>query len=539
MPSFEFRSTLEKVLEKDDYEGAQQLLIHRMATDVELFAILFFPHYCEMEFNQFHLDMFKAFKFRERKIRRGRAAPRGSAKSTIATLIRPLHDACYGSETFILFVSSTDILANAKLKDIRAEVLTNTDLQDWFGVRFPTKKVAESEFTIITDIGETHVAARGKGSQVRGIRWKQHRPSKLIFDDFESSDEIANETLRKKTEAVYHEEFGKTGNQFTNIEFVGTVLHKDALLPNLLKNAAYDGALYKAVISWSKNEELWESWRKIYRNIDNPNRLVDSLAFYHQNKVAMLDGTKVLWPEKESYYDHMLDMEEIGRRAFFKEKQNDPLGTDDPVFEKIHWYVEEPGGLRLESNGALIAWERLKYSCAGALDPSTGQNKPKQGKKGDWSVQLTGFQDPMGRLLVHHDITSRMSPTKQIESIFDSNEKYNYNKFAVETNLFRNLLLPNIVLERKRREKESGKIIKIPFYDVIQTENKHERIFRLEPKVNHGMIVLNRALSQDFKRMLEDFPNNDHDDGPDALEILWNTVNGVYKSSGLAIDNMG
>ncbi len=530
---------MQNVLDKGDDDEAEVLLYHRMATDMELYSVLFFPHYCEIEFNPFHLDLFSRFKFRERKVRRASGAPRGSAKSTHATLIRPIHDACYGSEKFILFVSSTDILANAKLKDIRAEVQTNTDLQAWYGVRFPTKKVAESEFTIITDLGETHYASRGKGAQVRGIRWKQHRPSKIIFDDFESSEEIANESLRRKTEAVYHEEFGKTGNQFTNIEFVGTVLHKDALLPALLKNPQYDSALYRAIISWSVNENLWEDWRKVIRNIDNANRLTDALAFFEKNKAKMLEGTKVLWPEKESYYDHMLDMEEIGRRAFFKEKQNDPLGTDDPVFERIHWYREEEKGLRLESNNELIPWERLKHSACGALDPSTGQNKPKQGKKGDWSVHLTGFNDPKGRLLVHHDLTTRNSPTKQIQAIFDLHQKWNYSRFAVETNLYRNLLMPNIIAERNRIEKETKKLIKIPFYDVVQTENKHERIFRLEPKVNHGWIVLNRALSQDFIRMLEDFPNNDHDDGPDALEILWNTVNGVYKASGLSMDNMG
>lgn len=510
-----------------------------MATDMELYSVLFFPHYCEMEFNQFHLDMFKAFKFRERKIRRARAAPRGSAKSTIATLIRPLHDACYGSETFILFVSSTGPLANKKLKDIRAEVISNPDLKDWFGVKFPTKKVAESNFTVESFLGETHFAASGKGSQVRGIRWKQYRPSKIIFDDFESSDEIANESLRRKTEATYHEEFGKTGNQFTNFEFVGTVLHKDALLPGLLKNPQYDSAIYRAIISWSENESLWEDWRKVIRNIDNANRLTDALAFFEKNKAAMLKGTKVLWPEKESYYDHMLDMEEIGRRAFFKEKQNDPLGTDDPVFEKIHWYREESEGLRIESTGELILWDRIKHTCVGALDPATGQSKAKKGGKLDYAVQLTGFKCPKGRMLVHDDITKRLSPTKQIENIFNGHDKYEYSRFSVETNLFRNLLLPNIIAERKRREKAKNQIIKIPFYDVVQTENKHERIFRLEPKVNHGWMVFNRNLSQEFIRMLEDFPHHDHDDGPDALEILWNTVNGVYKASALSMDNMG
>lgn len=509
-----------------------------MASDVELFATYYFSHYCEMEFNQFHLDYFDDFTFGERKVRRLRIAPRGSAKSTLATLIKPIHDVCYGLEKFILFVSSTEPLANAKLKDIRAEVLSNTDLQTDFGISFATKKVAESEFTIGSDYGVCHYRAAGKGSQVRGIRHKQFRPTKLIFDDFESSDEVNNDALRKKTEDIFHQEFGKTGNQFTNIEFVGTVLHKEALTVTLSRNASYDSKIYRAVISWATNETLWNEWREIHRDIGNDDRLADAKAFFEANKQAMLKGTKVLWPEKYSYYDLMLEMEEIGRRSFMKEMQNDPVGSDEPVFENILWYRETNQGLVIEKTGEIIKLDQISKTACGAIDPSTGAVKAKKGKLGDWTVILTGLQDRKGRVLVHHDMTKRISPTKQIQEIFNLHGRFNYQKFAVETNLYRNLLLPNIIEERKRREAESKKLIQLAFYDVLQTENKHQRIHRLEPKVNHGWILFNRNLSQDFMRMMEDYPHHDNDDGPDCLEMLWNTFHNVYKASSVSVDIM-
>lgn len=509
-----------------------------MATDNELFATYYFPHYCEMAFNAFHLDYFDRVVFGERKVRRVGIAPRGSAKSTLATLIKPIHDVCYGLENFILFVSATEPLANAKLKDIRAEVLSNTALQADFGISFATKKVAESEFTVISDYGVCHYRAAGKGSQVRGIRYKQHRPSKLVFDDFEVSDEVNNDALRKKTEDVFHQEFGKTGNQFTNIEFVGTVLHKDALTITLSKNPRYDTRIYRAVISWAENQDLWNQWRKIYHNIGNDNRLAEARAFYEAHEAEMLRGTKVLWPEKYSYYDLMAEQEEIGRRSFMKEMQNDPVGSDEPVFENILWYQETNEGLLIEHTGELIKYESIRHTACGAIDPSTGAVKAKKGKLGDFSVLLTGLQEPKGRVLVHHDITKRISPTKQIQEIFNCHERFNYQKFAVETNLYRDLLLPNIIEERKRREAEQKKIIKIAFYDVLQTENKHQRIHRLEPKVNHGWILFNRNLSQDFMRMMEDYPHHDNDDGPDCLEMLWNTFHNVYKASAVSINIM-
>ena len=533
----EFEAILNEEI-KNNLEVASELLIHRMATDVELFAILFFPHYCNMEFNQFHLDLFKSFQFGERKVRRARAAPRGSAKSTIATLIKPIHDLCYGLENFILFVSSTKPLANKKLSDIRAEVTSNTDLHDWFGVHFKSKVVGASAFTAYTNNHECHFAASGKGMQVRGIRYKQWRPSKLVFDDFEKSDEAASDYLRKKTKDVFHEEFGKTGNQFTNIEFVGTVLHKDALLPELLNNPAYDSKLYKAVISWSERQDLWNEWRAIFHNLDNQNRLADAFDYYKVREEEMIRGTQVLWPEKESYYDHMLDLEEIGKRAFYKEKQNSPIGSDEQIFEKIHWYKQEGDLLRILDTGKTITMNYIKDTCAGAVDPSNGDTKAKNGKLGDYSSMLVGYQDTQGRVLVHADFTKRVGPTKLINTIFDYHESYNFQKFTVETNLFRDLMRENLIAEKKRRESKSGKQIQLPFYEVNQTTKKAERILRLEPKVNLGYILFNVNLSKNFKDQLEDYPFHENDDAPDCLEILWNTFKGLYKPMPISLDNM-
>ena len=476
--------------------------------------------------------MFGAFKYGERDIRRVRAAPRGSAKSTLAALIKPIHDVCYGLEKFILVLSSTTPLANKKLKDIRSEIMSNNFLRIVFGVRFPIKKVGTSEFTALSNCGRTHFMALGRGSEVRGVRDGESRPTKVIADDVEHSDDVYNEETRAKIESWYAEDIGKVGDTGTNIEFVGTILHKDSLLSKLTKNPAYESRVYRSILSWSERQDLWDKWSEIYRNLDNPKRVEDSTEFYNKHMDEMTKGTDVLWPEKEDYLAHMKDLEEIGMRAFMKEKQNDPQGSDELVFNKFHWYREEVEGLRIESNKQLVKWDEL-HSIA-ALDPSTGQAKNKN--KGDWSVISSGYKDLKGRVFVHYDWTRRASPSAYISEIFTLHEKYKYEKFAVETNLYRNLLLPNIMDEKKRREAISRNAIRIPFYDVEQTENKRERIYRLEPKVNHGYILFNRALSKEYMRMIEDFPKATHDDAPDSLEILWNLANNRYKPSALSIN---
>jgi predicted phage terminase large subunit-like protein len=537
--------TLWLELKNDSEDAAEDFFYLRCATDLELFTVSYFPHYCQYPFNQFHRDDFDSISFGERAIRRVRAAPRGYAKSTLKALIKPVHDVCYGLESFIVVISNTQDQANAKLKDIRTEVLTNAALISDYGIHFPRKNPGETSYEVHCNGHKTKFQAFGAGVEIRGIRYGSERPSKIVCDDSEHSDEVHNEELRQKYEDWYFQVVSNIGNERTNIEFIGTVLHNESLLVHLLRNPAYDGKLYKAVISWSEREDLWEKWRSIYTNLDNPNRLPESDCFYKENEPEMMRGAKVLWPEKESYLWLMKEMVEKGKRNFLKEKQNEPVTVDDALFEKIHWYKEVDKGIIVESTGAFVPWEYLKHAAYGTLDPATGQTRAKRGKGGDYSVILTGFQDPKGRLLVHHDWTKRAPPTSYITELFELHDQFNYSKFGVETNLYRNLLLPNIIAEKKRREQErkDKKVIsyeiKLPFYDIENTDNKEKRIYTLEPKVTHGWILFNRGLSKTFMNMIEAFPKADHDDGPDCLEMLWSLMNNRYKASTLSVQPMG
>lgn len=480
----------------------------------------------------------------ERAIRRVSAAPRGYAKSTLKALVKPIHDVCYGLEKYIVIVSSTQDQANQKLRDIRSEVLGNDALASDYGIHFKTKKPGETQYTLYCGAHACLFSCYGAGVEVRGIRFGASRPSKIVVDDAEDSEESQNEALREKLENWYFQVISQIGDTQTNIEFIGTILHRESLLVKLLRNPAYTGKKYKAVIQWSPNQKLWDEWTQLYTNIDDENRAQRAAEFYKANEAALLEGTRVLWPEKESYLYLMKELVEKGRRAFFKEKQNEPLGGDDAIFEEMRWYRETKEGILIERSGVVMPWSDFKDSqgrfmnAYATLDPATGQTKACAGKKGDFSVVLTGLKDRRGRLLVHDVWIKRAAPSKFTQAVFDLHEIYDYQKFGVETNLYRNLLLPNMVAERKRREDERKKIVKLPFYDIEQVENKEKRIYTLEPKVTHGWILFNRALDQEMINQLQAFPHGDHDDAPDALEMLWGLVNNRYKPSSLSMDPM-
>lgn len=527
---------MKKYREANEEEIARELIRLRCAFDLESFARIFFPHYCRLNFNSFHRDYFKEVTFGERKIRRSRGAPRGYAKSTLAALIKPIHDVCYGLEKFTVIVSNTQSQANNKLKDIRTEILTNSRLTDIYGLNFPRRNPGESTYVIASNTHKTMFQAVGAGAEIRGIRFGEARPSKIICDDVEHSEEVLNEDIRRKYEEWYFDVICKIGDENTNIEFIGTILHEQSLLSKLLKNPGYQSKIYRAVISWSEREDLWTQWRDIYTNLDDESRKSKADSFYGEHETELLKGVQVLWPEKEPYIELMKELIEQGRRSFMKEKQNQPIGDDSKVFDKIHWYKETSEGIVIESSGSLIPYSHLRHSAYGVLDPATG--KRRSNSLGDFSCILTGYKDPKGRVLVHQDWTKREPPTKYIKQIFLNHEEYDYQKFGVEENLYRELLLPNLVDERTRQDAIKKHLTKLAFYEIIQTKNKIERITAIEPKVTHGWILFNRSLSQEFMNQVLNFPGQ-HNDGPDALEMLYNLIYNRYRPSPISLNILG
>lgn len=461
----------------------------------------------------------------------------------MVALVKPIHDLCYHLEKFIVIISNTADQAAGKLKDIRKELLENVHLVQCFGPFFATKKVAETNYVASCGNHQCSFVGYGAATEIRGIRFGEARPSKIILDDVEHSEEVTNEELRNKFDDWFKQVVSKLGDENTKIEVIGTLLHSKSLLANLLVNPAYEGNKYKAVKTWSTRQDLWDKWEQIYIDLDNPNRKAEAEEFYKANESEMLKDTEILWPAKETYRMLMEERLEIGHRAFAKERQNDPRGAEDSLFDDLGWYTETEEGFLIADTGRLIPKKEL-LQVFGVIDPATGQTKAKKGKAGDFTCVLTGYTDTKGRLFVHQDYTKRAKPTEYINHIFDLDEVFNYDVFGVETNLYRNLLLENIYATKKEREaryraeKRKNWGVKMLFQDIEQTDNKEKRIYTLEPKIKNRYILFNKRLSQEFRSQVEAFPKGEHDDAPDALEMLWSLASGRYRMGGIAIEAM-
>ena len=104
--------------------------------DLGIFARIFFPHYCRVQESWFHHELYDLFSdclLDKTGHRVAIAAPRESAKSTLATLFLPLWCICYSERTgkkFLLIASDTTAQAEQRLAEIKEELESNEHLAE-------------------------------------------------------------------------------------------------------------------------------------------------------------------------------------------------------------------------------------------------------------------------------------------------------------------------------------------------------------------------------------------------------------------------
>lgn len=492
------------------------------AIDLEYFGRAYLGHYFTKETPEFHRELNRIWQAGVLKdmaplsveavakirrlpgCRRAVAAPRGHAKSTNLTFKDALHAAAYGYKPYILILSDSSDQAQGFLSDIREEIEDNQAIRDDFGDLQGKKAWREDVLLTATGI---KIEAIGSGKKIRGRRHKNWRPGLIVLDDIENDENVRTPEQRKKLENWFFKAVSKAGDDYTDIVYIGTLLHYDSLLAKVLKNPAYRSVKYRAVISWAERKDLWDKWEEIYIDLDNEEREHDARAFYEANKNEMLKGTQVLWEDKLPYYELMAMRISEGEASFNSEEQNEPINPEDCLFneEWLEYY-----------NEAAVDFREKKFRFFGFVDPSLGGKGKK--KKSDFSSIITLARDVQTGYMYDLDADiERRHPDQIIEDILEKERwlKLTYGRgytlFGCETNQFQWYLKEVLA----RRSAEEG--IYLPIEEVNQTGDKYGRIQTLQPDIKNRYIKFN-ARHKRLLEQLKHFPMASHDDGPDALE---------------------
>jgi predicted phage terminase large subunit-like protein len=489
------------------------------AFDLGYFARAYLPHYFTRKSPKFHEELDHIWSngvlkdlnphMSPKEINhlagrfRGVAAPRGHAKSTNVTFKDPLHATLYEYKHYALILSDSSDQAEGFLSDIKIELEDNEAIKEDFGSLKGNKVWKNSVIVTSTNV---KIEAIGSGKKIRGRRHRNWRPDLIVLDDVENDENVNTKEQRKKLENWFYKAVSKAGDTYTDIFYVGTVLHYDSLLMKVLRNPKYKSLTYQGVISWATNRDLWDVWESIYIDLTNDNRQEDALQFFEDHKEEMLEGTKVLWEEKLSYYDLMVLRISEGIAAFNSEIQNDPV---DP---SMRTFNEEWLDFYDDAGQPFIDFKDSRFVIVGALDPSLAKND-----KSDTNANIAIFKDTVsGYMYVVEAIVEKRKPNVIIDDTIEQSKrmKRDYNKpfhvFGVETIQFQ-YFFKDVLEEKCRLASEH-----LPIEELNPRQQKDLRISSLAPLIKNKYIKFSRK----HKTLIDQIINHPKgkDDGPDALE---------------------
>ncbi len=452
------------------------------------------------------------------------AAPRGNAKTTFKLLIKAIHAIVYGYESFILVLAHSAPEAEEKVRSILEELENNQRLIQIYGSLAPergkSKGVARWGKKKFVSQNGVMVMAKSRGQQIRGLKHGANRPSLIICDDVESPDGVLSPEQRLKTRDWFYKDLLKCGqiDGSTNITMIGTCLHQESLLSELLRSSGFQASRYQSIISYATRQDLWEAWKQVYTNLANPKRHQEAYAYYQGNQAAMLEGTQVLWPEGESYEYLMRLKVDEGIASFQSEKQNDPFDPERQLFDMSQirrfrvvyqegqWHaLEWLDGSGKSVNRAFIT------DIVAFHDPALGK-KAGQVSEPDFAAIVVVAKDQDGYLYCLEAYLEKDVPSKQIQRAFRMYDTWQFKKLYLEENNFQELLKDHYGEVNNKRPES-----RLHVRGIKQHENKYKRISTLEPEISNGYLLFSENINPRLLEQLTLFPTS-YDDGPDALQ---------------------
>lgn len=496
-----------EMLHRYDMTGPEGLRRALGEKDLQYFCKAYLTDQFEREFGDYAIEILETLRQRiESNAQENQSvvAPREHGKSTLSSFALPTWSAVYEKKKFVLFISANSDTAENFLKKTQKALESSAIIEDFGDLKGNTWN--NEEINLNTGIW---ICCTGWKSGLRGMN-KDTRPDLIILDDLEDKQTMESPALREKLKKAFQEEIGRLGYYKTDYFYIGTLLAEDALLAEVIQDPSWKVLFYQCVTSFPEREDLWDAWRSIYRNIENDNRFDDAYEFYLQNQEEMTRGAEVLWPGrfpytemkyKGAYYNVMLNREKWGENAFWKEDQNEPRSAKGEIFQGLVYWSE---------------WPREKIPLILAIDPSEG--------KGDSSAFVVGGCYKTG-YIIRDGFLMPYGPEKTIEFALRLIKLYpEIYEIVVEENLFRTLL------RKYMKDEMIKKRLLRHIVPVRNTKNKHGRIMQLEPLVNGGSILFNKA-NEKFNDEIERYKFGvKHDDAPDDLEML---INRLRKNRGI------
>jgi predicted phage terminase large subunit-like protein len=432
------------------------------------------------------------------------AAPRGHAKSAYLSNAFPLHQVVFQKRRYILIISETDAMSKKFIEYVSNSLKFNALLREDFGEHLsPNTKMNErdNQEAFLTKAG-TLVESSSMGKQMRGKRNGAYRPDLVICDDLESSKNTNTPELREKNLHWFNSVVMPIGDpDRTAFVYMGTAVHKSGLLFDVMRRSDFQSKLFSAIISPPTNTSFWSAFEEILRDQENPNRKEDALHFYEMNKQEMDEGIEVLWSQRWSYVNLMVEKSNMTSKSFASEYLNNPVDEESQIFNTKRMEFWDYGDL-----------EDKNLELFGAWDMAFGKSN-----RSDYNaIVIIGRERRSGVIYILHTWAEKCPVHKALEKAVEIIKEYRPRTFAVET------VQAQVDVFRQLQEKLIKDKVYFTKLKPITTNRSHgkkeDRIEQMEPLFENGVIRPHKTQRL-LLEQLEMFPFGDHDDLPDVLQM--------------------
>ena len=448
-------------MEKDDIK----YLMSQCYLSTKVTAKVLFPERFTLPFSTLHEKIFEVLD-NDEITQVVIVALRGFGKTSIDNLAFPAKRILFQDKHFIVPISNTATQAVMQAENLKHELMANTNIVKLFG-GMKSDTFSKEMWVTANDVA---VMPRGAGQQVRGLLYHNHRPDLIICDDLEDAESVRSPEQRAKLKEWFFADVcnavGKAAKNW-KIIVVGTLLHEDSLLANLL-----DDPNWTKVIIPLCDETLKSNW---------PDFMTDEevLKLYNSYKVQGLLDT---------FYREYMCLPIAKETAAFKQEYFKGYDETDKAFTDV----------------------RDKLENIVIVDPA----KTTGFTADDTAIVGLGIDTTIPRIYVREIVYGKLHPDQQIDEAFNMAKRISARVIGVEVTSLNEFITYPIKTEMIRRGL---------FFDLIELKAraaKEDRIAALIPFYRLGYIFHNRSCCAPLEGQLLSYPRSKKWDIMDALAYV-------------------
>lgn len=418
------------------------------------------------------------------------AAPRGFAKSTAITFSFGLASVLFRERQFVLIVSDTEAQAIGFLNLMKQEIIENEDIHKLFNLKKNEKGqiafLKETEADLIgqfADGSKFRIMAKGSEQKLRGLLWNGLRPDLILCDDMENDEIVMNKDRREKFKRWFYGALLPARSRTGVIRYVGTILHMDSMLENLMPVESDKSTVHLPLKLYSTRKGTWTSVK--YRACTDD---FEGLLWPEKHTAEELRSSRQDYQERglaDVWAQEMLNIPIDESSAYFKRGDFIPLTHRDKD-RLVHYYI--------------------------TVDLAISQKQ-----KADYSVFLIAAVDDEKRIQVRNVIRERLDGRDIVDTLIALQRQYKPEAVGIE-------------------EGQISKSIGPFLNEAMYASNQYMNLYKLkhlsQDKETRGRSIQARMRAHgikfdketDWYQKFEDecmrFPRDKHDDQVDAFSYM-------------------